>query len=91
MIEFKCLRLTPHSSDDNDRTYRSPDEVKAWRARDPLALFEARLREVGVFDDDGLVALKARIMSEVDAATEAAELAPLPDPATFDHHVYGDG
>ena len=91
LVEAKVYRFTPHSSDDDDRTYRSQEEVLAWRARDPLARFEARLREVGALDDAGLAEIAARIKGEVDAATEAAEQASAPDPSTFDRHVYAEG
>lgn len=89
LVEAKLYRFTPHSSDDDDRTYRSQEEVRAWKARDPLALFEQRLRDVGALDDAALAGIKTHIKREVAAATEAAEQAPLPDPATFDQHVYG--
>jgi 2-oxoisovalerate dehydrogenase E1 component alpha subunit len=88
LVEAKLYRFNPHTSDDDDRTYRSPEEVKAWRAHDPLIRFEQRLLEAGAFDDDSLAEMKQRVKSEVDAATEAAEAAPLPDPATYDQHVY---
>ena len=90
LIEVKVYRFTPHSSDDDDRTYRDQEEVKAWRARDPLALFEARLREVDALDDASFDEIKADVRREVDEATEAAERAPLPDPATFDRYVYAE-
>ena len=90
LVEAKVYRFTPHTSDDDDRSYRDPDEVRAWRARDPLVLFEARLREVGALDDAGLAEIRAWVAAEVEAATDAAEQAPLPDPATFDRHVYAE-
>jgi 2-oxoisovalerate dehydrogenase E1 component alpha subunit len=90
LIEAKVYRYQPHTSDDDDRQYRSQDEVKAWRSRDPLVLFEARLREVGALDDEQVTEVKQSISTEVDAATEAAESAPYPDPATFDRHVYAE-
>jgi 2-oxoisovalerate dehydrogenase E1 component alpha subunit len=91
LVEAKVYRFHPHTSDDDDRTYRSQDEVKAWRAWDPLARFEARLREVGALDDRLLAEVAAGVASEVEAATDAAEEAPFPDPATFDRHVYAGG
>ncbi|MGH2561764.1 MAG: thiamine pyrophosphate-dependent dehydrogenase E1 component subunit alpha [Thermomicrobiales bacterium] len=90
LVEAKLYRFNPHTSDDDDRTYRSPEEVKAWRAHDPLTRFEARLRDVGAFDDASLAEMKTRVKTEVDAATDAAEQAPFPDPATFDRHVYAE-
>ena len=90
LVEAKVYRFTPHSSDDDDRTYRDQEEVKLWRARDPLALYEQRLREVGALDDAALAEMRAEIKREIDAATEAAEQAPFPDPASFDQHVYAE-
>lgn len=90
LIEAKVYRFNPHTSDDDDRAYRSPEEVKAWKGHDPVALFEARLRNVGALDDESLAELKASIKRDVDAATEASEQAAFPDPATFDRHVYAE-
>jgi 2-oxoisovalerate dehydrogenase E1 component alpha subunit len=91
LIEAKVYRFHPHTSDDDDRAYRAPEEVKAWRQHDPNALFEARLLEIGVLSNESLNELKAEIRHEVDAATEASEQAPFPDPASFDRHVYAEG
>lgn len=88
LVEAKMYRFQPHTSDDDDRTYRNPDEVKAWRDRDPLALFETRLRELGVFADDLLAELKRAVQRDVDDATDFAEQATQPDPSTFDRYVY---
>jgi 2-oxoisovalerate dehydrogenase E1 component alpha subunit len=90
LIEAKLYRFHPHSSDDDDRYYRAADEVKAWREHDPIGRFETRLREIGVLDDDATVAIMTRVKREVNEATEAAENAPHPDPATFDRYVYAD-
>lgn len=89
LLEFKCLRLTPHSSDDNDRTYRSADELKAMKEHDPVASFAAYLRQAGMLDDDKDREMRARILEQVDSAATAAEAAAPPDPATLLDHVYG--
>jgi len=91
LVEAKLYRFHPHTSDDDDRTYRSVDEVQAWRAHDPVTRFAARCREVGVLSDDDLQRISAEIRDEVDAATDAAEASPLPDPETVDRYVYADG
>jgi len=88
LVEAKVYRFHPHTSDDDDRAYRHPEEVRAWKAHDPLVRFETRLREAGALDDDTLAAIRAGVRAEVDDATDAAEAAPFPDPATFDRHVY---
>jgi len=90
LIEARCVRLTPHSSDDNDRTYRPADELKQLRGHDPIARFRDELREQGVLDDARAQELRARIREEVDDATSFAESAPLPDPSTLLRHVYAE-
>lgn len=88
LLEFKCLRLTPHSSDDNDRTYRSADELKAMKERDPVASFAAYLRREGILNDENDHHVRARVLKQVDEATSAAEAAAPPNPATLFDHVY---
>jgi 2-oxoisovalerate dehydrogenase E1 component alpha subunit len=90
LIEAKCLRLTPHSSDDNDRTYRPADELKALRSQDPIVHFRERLFNEGVLDDVREKELRQRITHDVDDATNFAEQSPLPDPSTLLKHVYAD-
>lgn len=90
LIETKCVRLTPHSSDDNDRTYRPAAELKTLRSHDPLAKFQGYLREEGILDDAHEQELRQRIADEVDDATTFAEQSPLPDPSTLLKHVYAD-
>ena len=89
LIEFKCLRLTPHSSDDNDRTYRSADELKAMKEQDPVVRFGTYLRAEGLLSEADEAAIRARVMRQVDEATMYAEAAPQADPSTLLDHVYG--
>lgn len=91
LIEAKCLRLTPHSSDDNDRTYRPRDELTAMRQGDPVARFSALLLRDGVIDELALETVRAEIAAEVDDATTYAEDAPPPEPASLLGHVYAAG
>lgn len=90
LLEAKCLRLTPHSSDDNDRAYRPAEELKAMRANDPIVKYREFLRGEGILDDAQEEAIRERIKQEVDDATSYAEQAPLPDPATLLDHVYAE-
>ncbi|MBI4497343.1 MAG: thiamine pyrophosphate-dependent dehydrogenase E1 component subunit alpha [Chloroflexi bacterium] len=91
LIEAKTYRFTPHSSDDDDRTYRSREEVEAWRAKDPIVRFKTVLEEGGILTPELDQAIRARVAQQVDEATDAAERAPLPRPEDALRHVYGDG
>src|SRR6266516_5531146 len=61
LIEAKVVRLTSHSSDDDQRRYRDPAEVEALKERDPLPAFANQLREAGLLD----VELDGRLRAEV--------------------------
>ena len=39
LIETVSYRLTPHSSDDDDRQYRAAEEVAKGKAKDPILLW----------------------------------------------------
>ncbi|MBN1565701.1 MAG: thiamine pyrophosphate-dependent dehydrogenase E1 component subunit alpha [Anaerolineae bacterium] len=80
LVEAKTYRPTPHSSDDDDRTYRTREEVELWKQRDPILRFEAYLRARGLLDDAAITELEARVRQEVDDAQAAAIAAPDPAP-----------
>jgi 2-oxoisovalerate dehydrogenase E1 component alpha subunit len=88
LIEARVVRLTAHSSDDNDRTYRSQRELKSMRLSDPVARFAAYLHEHAIMSEAEERDLRAELAAEVEAATTAAEQAPLPEPETLHDHVY---
>jgi pyruvate dehydrogenase E1 component alpha subunit len=56
-LELRTYRFRPHSMYDPE-LYRDKHEVEDWKTRDPVALFEARLRQAGVLDDEKLAALE---------------------------------
>lgn len=88
LIEAVTYRLVPHSSDDDDRTYRSREEVEAAKQKDPITLFRKYLLENGAINEEELTAIEERVIAEVDEATEYAERAPYPDPESTLKHVY---
>ncbi len=88
LIEAKTYRLVPHSSDDDDRRYRTREEVEEWSARDPISAFARQLKEIGALDDKREKELNDRVNQEVDEATEYAEKAATPEPASALRHVF---
>jgi 2-oxoisovalerate dehydrogenase E1 component alpha subunit len=88
LVEARCYRLTPHSSDDDDRSYRSREEVDEWKGREPVSRFAAYLREQGVLTEAKSEELDARVLAEVDAAQKIAEDAPQPQPQDAVGAVY---
>jgi 2-oxoisovalerate dehydrogenase E1 component alpha subunit len=89
LIEAKTYRTGPHTSDDDDRGYRPRDVTEMWRReRDPIVLFERRLREAGLLNDVTVADLQARISATIEAAITAAERAPYPDASEIHDNVY---
>lgn len=79
LIEARVMRMTPHSSDDDDRSYRPREELEAMKANDPVEGFKNLLLEQNVINEDGEQKFQARAKEEVDAAIKFAEEAPYPD------------
>ena len=90
LLEGKTYRLVPHTSDDDDRRYRSRDEVEEWSKKDPLLRFKAWLQEHEIADLGKFDELHEQAAREVDEATEYAEKAPTPPPESALEHVYVD-
>lgn len=90
LIESKNVRLTPHSSDDDDKTYRKREEIEASRRRDPLHKAREYVVACGLLTEEREKAMEERIAREIDDATEWAEAQPYPSPETIMRHVYKD-
>ncbi|WP_051322114.1 thiamine pyrophosphate-dependent dehydrogenase E1 component subunit alpha [Alicyclobacillus contaminans] len=90
LVEAKTYRLVPHSSDDDDRSYRSREEVEEARKGDPIVRLRNYLLEVGVLTEEQDAALRQAALDEVNEATAYAEQAPHADPSTLTKFVYAE-
>jgi 2-oxoisovalerate dehydrogenase E1 component alpha subunit len=87
-IEAKTYRQVPHSSDDDDRRYRTREEVDEWMKKDPLLRYQQWLEKNGLLGKSALEELQRRSAAEVDEATEYAESAPTPAPESALERVF---
>ncbi|MDG4655621.1 thiamine pyrophosphate-dependent dehydrogenase E1 component subunit alpha [Ectobacillus antri] len=90
LIETISYRLTAHSSDDDDRAYRSREEVEEAKQKDPIYTFGLYLKEVGLLTDELEKQITNEIMQVVNEATDYAEKAPYADPESALKHVYAE-
>ncbi|WP_163652832.1 thiamine pyrophosphate-dependent dehydrogenase E1 component subunit alpha [Listeria sp. PSOL-1] len=88
LIEAVSYRFTPHSSDDDDRSYRTREEVEAEKASDPLKIFERQLLDEGFLTTEDVAQFEKDIAQEVNEATDYAEKAPYPEPESALRFVY---
>ncbi len=89
LIEALTYRHGGHSRADPGK-YRPDDEVAAWKARDPLPTYRAKLLAEGVGESD-LAALDAAARDAVATAEAEARAAPEPADAVLETQVWNDG
>jgi pyruvate dehydrogenase E1 component alpha subunit len=88
LIESKTYRYRGHSKSDRNR-YRSKEEIEDWMSnRDPIARFQAQLREFGIIDDEGVAAIDEAVKREIAEGIEFARESPAPGIAELGRYVY---
>lgn len=88
LIEAKCYRFLSHTTDDDDRTYRTRDEVERQRAQDPIPRFERYLIERKLITPEAIEDLRKEIAQYVNDLTDRIEAEPLPDSSSLYTNVY---
>ncbi|MCL5110130.1 MAG: pyruvate dehydrogenase (acetyl-transferring) E1 component subunit alpha [Chloroflexi bacterium] len=86
-VESITYRYRGHSMSDPGK-YRSDEEVKAWRERDPIGNFQHRLLEAGVLSDADVQAVEDEVDQVVQEAVDYADQSPAPDPNDLYENVY---
>ncbi|MCY8971794.1 thiamine pyrophosphate-dependent dehydrogenase E1 component subunit alpha [Bacillus atrophaeus] len=90
LIETVSDRLTPHSSDDDDMSYRTKEEVTEARKNDPLLNYQVYLQETGLLTEETETKMLEEIMTIVNQATDEAEKAPYAAPESTLDNVYAE-
>jgi pyruvate dehydrogenase E1 component alpha subunit len=75
LLELQTYRFRGHSMSDPE-LYREKAEVEHWRERDPINLFEARLRDWQLMTNDDRAAIERAVLAEIDEAVRYAEDGP---------------
>ena len=88
LVEAKCYRFLSHTTDDDERTYRTREEVAEQRVNDPVPRFEKYLTENGVMTADDLAAMRKEVTALVNRTTDEVEAEPSPEPETLYTEVY---
>jgi 2-oxoisovalerate dehydrogenase E1 component len=86
LIEAKTYRYYAHTSDDDDKVYRSAEEVELWRRKDPILVLKQYLVESRLLDE----ATESRIEREVteEVATAVKEADEAPEALDWESNVY---
>jgi 2-oxoisovalerate dehydrogenase E1 component len=90
MVHAECVRMGSHSNSDRHELYRSPDEIAAAKAADPLARFRRLLIEGGAFGDQEIDAIEKENARIYEEAADRAREAPDPEPRSVFENVIPD-
>jgi 2-oxoisovalerate dehydrogenase E1 component alpha subunit len=88
LIECKTYRYFPHTSDDDDKTYRTREEVQEARHHDPIDSFASYLERFEVLTAAGAAAVAEEVKEDIERAIQGAWDAADPDPGTLTKHVF---
>ena len=90
LLECRTYRFRAHSMFDAE-LYRSKEEVATWKKRDPISLFFAQMKAVGVLSEADYEAIETEVAREVDAAVAFAEAGTLEPVGDLTRFVYSEG
>jgi TPP-dependent pyruvate/acetoin dehydrogenase alpha subunit len=76
-IECKTYRYGGHSRSDA-RKYRTRDEERQWRDRDPLDVFGEYVQASGLLNEDEVAQVSAEVAAEIKEAAQFAQDSPQP-------------
>lgn len=90
LLEFMTYRRKGHAEHDN-QSYVPPGEIERWaEENDPIDRYARVLLDREQVGQAALDAIDARVVAEVDAATDEAERSPFPEPLDALVGVYAD-
>ena len=89
LIEATTYRYSGHSRADPGK-YRPAGELEEWMKRDPIALYRARLLELGT-KEAVLRDIEGAVQRAVDEATEAAKASPPSGLEVIERDLWADG
>ncbi|MBB5315755.1 alpha-ketoacid dehydrogenase subunit alpha/beta [Tunturibacter empetritectus] len=90
LVHGHVIRPYSHSLSDDERLYRSVEELDADAARDPISRMQMWLLREGILDAEGINRLERQVDEEVQRAADRAVMATLPTVASITKHVYSE-
>jgi 2-oxoisovalerate dehydrogenase E1 component len=78
LIDAEVVRLLPHSSSDDHKKYRDPDELAQDKKRDPIKLMQDYLLKKKIADEKEIEEMNILIKEKVDQISDEALKALMP-------------
>jgi 2-oxoisovalerate dehydrogenase E1 component alpha subunit len=88
VVEARVARITPHSSDDDHRSYRPKEELEQIRQTDCLLRVQSMLEQKGLLQPGEVEEMEHDVIQKIDHAVSIAQAAPDPTPEDATGNVY---
>jgi pyruvate dehydrogenase E1 component alpha subunit len=86
-VVANTYRYYGHSRSD-PRVYRTREEEKFWRERDPIIIFSNRMKEQNILTEEEINAIEEEVKKEIEEAVEFAINSPYPEPEELYTDLY---
>ena len=90
LVHGHVVRPYSHSLSEDERDYRSAEELEKDSLRDPISKMQMWLLREGILDADGINRLERQVDEEVQRAADKAVLAKLPAVDSIKSHLYSE-
>ncbi len=90
IIVSNVVRLLPHSSSDDHRKYRTPEELEDDRKKDPILQFALTCTENGIIKEEEFDAIQEEVKEQIDKASDWAMKQADPKAETGADHVLSE-
>jgi 2-oxoisovalerate dehydrogenase E1 component len=90
LVHGHVVRPYSHSLSDDERLYRPEAEREADAHRDPISRFQMLLVREGVLDETSVTRLEKQVDDEIQAATDRALHAALPEVSSIKRHLFSE-
>ena len=90
VIVSNVVRLMPHSSSDDQRKYRSSEDLEKDLLRDPILLFKNECIKNKIFSESETTVIDGKVKKQVSKDSDWAENQEHPNSNTALDHVYSN-
>lgn len=88
LVHSDVVRLLPHSSSDDHRKYRTPEELEADRQNDPILRFVLACTENGIIKTEEFDLIQKEVKAQIDQTADWALQQENPSPETATDFVF---
>ena len=90
VIVSKVVRLLPHSSSDDQRKYRSEEELEKDKKIDPLLMFRIKCIEKSIISEKEFSKIDEKMKNMIEDEVDYVEQQENPDPDTALDHLFSE-